>query len=336
MAALINAIRTRAAFAALAPLLFAGLLLPGTAHAQEADTCLAAAGEEIAQHVPAMVCGVMVVHASGHAGITLDVPRQTDLPDSAFVVELLDGASYAWVGLADRNPEACGRDPFFGMCLTHKQYRLDVGDTPWVLSNDPTLVDEGRHELYVISDGAVRVTMSFTGLTGRAELHARGAIRATSHRLQARCATAPDCERAGWGGAAHTVSHPGWVGVIAYAWNPIEYIDDTGVPYPATRAATSCLYPWYGSGGVSTDPDDHPFGCSLLPTEESDWNENALWFAGNTAIPLGGSNWMIWENLGPDGPVYAGFTAQSSSTAGGGGYVAYGFWLEQGIKGEAG
>lgn len=314
--------RGRAALAVL-PLLLALSPLPAGSSAGAVES------EPPAQSV----AGTTIVYGEGHTGIVLNVPTETTLPRENASVELLEGATYAWVGLADPAPDSCGRDidPLFGMCLTHKMYMTRMPSSSVQLWSSPPRVSQGIQELYILSDGPVRVSLSFTGLPGTTELHARGVIDAISEPLKADCPTAPDCSNLGWGGVTHVAKHPGWVGVYARAWTPTNRVI-ADVPYPATRAATSCLYPSYGSTGASTNPEDHPHGCSFLPTEEGDWLQHLTWFVGNTAVPTGGASYAVTENIHPDGPVYAGFTAQQRGTEAPGGYGAYGFWLEEGIE----
>lgn len=290
------------------------------------------------------VAATTIVRGEGHTGAILSVPNEATLTEDNFNVKLLKGATYAYVGLADTAPDACGRDrdDFFAMCLRHEIYMLRLPKSAifkregFKLVSDPPTVRKGIHELYILSDGPVKVTLKFAGLgSGTVRLRATGSVKAISKRIPARCPDAfGDCAEFGYGGLTRTVSGPAFASVLAHAYLPSEWVPGTGIPYPGTHGVAACINPQWGSEGGSPDPDDHPYGCDFLPTEGAgeDWLGDLVFFGTRSAQVIGGSTTVVAMNVAPDGPVYAGFTAQQRSTLGTPGkYVAYGFWLEEGI-----
>lgn len=288
------------------------------------------------------VGGTTIVSGAGHSGIVLNVPKKATLTEENFRVRLLKGATYAYVGLAESGPNAwCRDDDTFAVCFTHELWNLRLPKSALFLSDlvknvwEPPIVHKGIHDLYILSDGPVRVSMRFTGLgNGTARLRATGSIDAISQKIPARCPDQfGDCSEFGFGGVTHKVRDPASVAVLAHAWIPATRPAGTQAWYPGSHGVATCVYPEQGTEGGSPDPKDHPYGCDFLPTEGSggDWLGNGLFF-GTRSIPTPGSTTTITWNYSPDGPIYAGFTAHQRRTLGEpGGYVAYGFWLEEGI-----
>jgi hypothetical protein len=126
-------VRERAVFSALSLL---GILVASIAHV------VPSAAAAVEGEVPT-VAGSTVVYGEGHTGIVLQVPQETSLPKENYVVELLDGANYAYAGFADPAPDACARTQhsLIGMCVIQRAYQLKMPQASQAqLGLDPPMV----------------------------------------------------------------------------------------------------------------------------------------------------------------------------------------------------
>ena len=197
-------------------------------------------------------------------------------------------------------------------------------------SREPTDKYHGYLDLYLLSDGPVTVELHAAELDGAARYEPTGVVTGTAQRLPVSCL--PDvCCPAGcgegssspellvgpsvaFGGAARDVGPLGFAQALAFATSPPEsrwFGRENWQTKP-------CLYPGVSDPEASPAPEDHPYGCDIVPEPR----EGAVleWVA----------NSMASTHPGASGPTYAGFRVQSEGpdrTVNAG----YGLWFSYGI-----
>ncbi|MCA1833457.1 MAG: hypothetical protein LC750_12155 [Actinobacteria bacterium] len=253
-------------------------------------------------------------------------------------IKLTEGHfAYAALALHDCTPEP----PDIGTCMYWRLfYQPDFPYSPtWFWGTDPPTVEPGLYDVYFVSDGRGTLTFKFPGIDGSVALGAAGTIDATLQKLSASCPETeeidPNCTHFGHGGATHTVRKYGFVGILAYSWVPLG----DGLTPPGTDAVEACVYPSPAEPNQSSDPQDHPRGCPLLPTD-GDWDQGrkAVPFLGSVVTSPATRNVGTLALAGWDaaaGPEYLGFVDEQRSTEealnGGGSYAAWGLWVNTGI-----
>jgi hypothetical protein len=294
---------------------------------------LVPAGGAASAETATLVTGETVVVGAGQVGATVRVPEGTTLGASDIRVELTD-ATYGYLAIGNRACAAIGGH----LCIQYEVRAFPdfppLG-APIISAPEDGEIPAGLHDLYLLTDGTMRVRLQFRNLAADpVEIVPTRPVAAIVERLARRCPglVDEDCDHFAYGGTTHELSPPALATVIAYSHMGEERI--TGdIPPPGTGNVSTCLYPWHGTDGpASTDPDDHPRGCALLPGDKGESTvegpERLALFAFNALPGLGHGFAEARTNHHPNGPVYAGYVGQAYSPFPGAGFNAWGIWLD--------
>lgn len=305
------------------------------------------------------VAGETTIIAYGTAGVTLAVqhdvrllpgpPQCSSCPGDALEIEV-EGDQLAYAVVAPHTCSQTDSDPDW-FCVNTRTWVFpeEVPNSPSTFVYDRR-VRAGLVDVYVVAGGPVRLTLRFEDLEGRTEVAATDAIDAQLETLPRGCPNPdldPGCAQQGWGGASHSLGDDGRGLVSAVVTSKLPRGLVPGVPpfdelnAPGSRTNDLCVYPTARRPEASPDPEAHPHGCDVTPTEDgsTEWLEHHVNYWGNASTLLGGSTTLVVTSrrsgvLGPD--VYVGYMAHQVSAHhpvfGGGEYGAHAVWLARGVN----
>lgn len=283
--------------------------------------------------------GTTVVHAAGDGGVTVTVPAAATIRHDDVQVDL-QGQEAAFVALV---PEDCSRVegavPDALWCPEWYGLRLSADEThlhspTFTTSNAPN-IPAGALDVYVLADGPVEVTITARGLSGSNTIAAMGTVRGSLRRLPRQCPEGfADCAHYGFGGDVGSVGDIGLAAAYAWAEVPKEVWPGTDVADPGFKSAIACMSSDVEAGG-SSDPADHPEGCSLDVQDGSDDARSRIVNYASSSAVSRGVGYFVSQPYNGSGDLYTGYRAHTyaagSALGHSGGYGAWGVWLQQGI-----
>lgn len=278
------------------------------------------------------LCGHSTFRVEGIAGLKLEVPRLDPpvvLPEHGMRLKLIEG-TFAWFGL---HPPFCGSGlSADALCFFHHGHvNPDFTEIPSYGVSASGRLTGGTYELYIVTDGIAELEFEVDGLAGELDMSVTGVIDARLEHLPRRCPVS-DCEYLGYGGLTH--ANQGNGAVLSIAWAvvpgrmPVPELEVSN-NWTSTDSAVACVYPnlFYPDG--SADPQDHPYGCDLVPNA-NDRNSGEL-FVRRLADPFVAGyehSYLLPEG---GGRRYAGYAAQQFSALAEGNYGAWGMWISEGV-----
>lgn len=291
---------------------------------------LAAMGPARSELIAHPVAGRTIIHASGTSGVRLAIPRKVALAGNVRV-EVLDGEA-TFVGLGGRYPdETCQVLWDHEACISGQGWFVRQYDTvhSTLSVGDPGTVEVGFLDIYVVTDGSVRIVIDLTssGLSGQSGIVTDRPIDAVLKRLDKRCRD--DACRISNGGATHRVRAPAFLSAYGYGGDGKGWTEEGGGNFGSTPIDV-CIYPSpsWGSYDESPQPEDHPGGCDSSIDSIGNAGHDldyAYWTAsgGHSAVAM-------YEREGA-GDEYIGFRGHAITAPNQVPYGAWGLWLNMGL-----
>lgn len=233
--------------------------------------------------VTADLKGTTTITWSGNAAIRLRVPKDTQVPETAYRLTLRTGRFVSVRAFENPQPLGCERDFHMKVCAgIWLDWVRDLAETSghglnWadpqrdflVGINDPPVVRRGMWDLYLFTDGKATLEITARGLAGRAAYLAGGRFTGRAVQVKgpcrvASCVSGPVFADQRYGGAAFDAGRLGFAQALVYgAIKDREVAPGTG---PAQSfALRACQYPNEAAPEASTDPSAHPLGCDSVP-----------------------------------------------------------------------
>jgi len=272
------------------------------------------------------VKGTTTIHGEGVVGITLALPKSTRIFASDLEIEVSEGTRYVLAAFRSHLEPWALCDFCFHNFV---EYRPETSTPPWYAS---CYDDDGRDigceydkellELYIVTDGAVTLTVRFRDFTGSTELTASGGVDGVLEELPVTgCDQLPDGScGVTYGGRSRVIGldgRPAFASVVGY----LKARPGPGgvTANPGLHGLEVCAYPGiFGGPSAPGDPDDHPRGCD----EEADPNP-AL---GGEGVGKGDA----WAKA--HGQQYLGFSVWKRRAFDQPFFMVWGLWLEAGMS----
>lgn len=221
----------------------------------------------------------------------------------------------------------------------------DSGD-PTVPSNIPCVLPYDTLEWYIAADAPVTFTIHFLDrdlkpLPGTAAYQADGHVDGYLEEIPTTACPTGDCSDLEIGHVVHSVGSDEAFGSVfgfAYANHSTENLDDgVGANATGVQGVMGCSYPSFFVPYGSPDPADHPLGCDVTPTVDTErddvyWDSRVVDTYTRTP-PFTQATGMYFGHRLVNGEAYAGFNIRNRQLLPGypGTQNAWAVWLEPGM-----